>query len=106
MPWRFQERHTHTYTHLHIHTHLNKHTHTHTRKHDYINTWIHNVISSTYYYNYVYMAVRRRCTCSLQPRTMCLPSASFLRHFSLAVAGLRAPLSRFLEGALYKYPNK
>jgi len=25
-----------------------------------------------------------------------------LRHFSLAVAGLRAPLSRFLEGAIYK----
>jgi len=26
-------------------------------------------------------------------------------HFSLTVAGLRAPLSRFLEGALYKYPE-
>src|SRR6218665_1621725 len=34
-------------------------------------------------------------------RTACLPSASFLRHFSLAVARLRAPLSRFLEGSLY-----
>ena len=43
------------------------------------------------------------CACYL--RTMCLLSASFLRHFSLAVAGLRAPLSRFLEGALYKYPE-
>src|SRR6218665_963505 len=38
-------------------------------------------------------------------RTMCLLSASFLRHFSLTVAGLRAPLSRFLEGVLYKYPE-
>src|SRR6218665_1002892 len=38
-------------------------------------------------------------------RTTCLLSASFLRHFSLTVAGLRAPLSRFLEGALYKYPE-
>src|SRR6218665_88434 len=38
-------------------------------------------------------------------RTTCLPSASFLRHFSLTVAGLRAPLSRFLEGPLYKYPD-
>src|SRR6218665_2217078 len=37
-------------------------------------------------------------TCYL--RTTCLLSASFLRHFSLTVAGLRAPLSRFLEGAL------
>src|SRR6218665_3229586 len=37
--------------------------------------------------------------------TTCLLSASFLRHFSLTVAGLRAPLSRFLEGALYKYPE-
>ena len=37
-------------------------------------------------------------------RTTCILSASFLRHFSLTVAGLRAPLSRFLEGALYKYP--
>jgi len=27
------------------------------------------------------------------------------RDFSLTVAGLRAPLSRFLEGALYKYPE-
>src|SRR6218665_1457320 len=26
-------------------------------------------------------------------------------HLSLTVAGLRAPLSRFLEGALYKYPE-
>ena len=26
-------------------------------------------------------------------------------HFFLTVAGLRAPLSRFLEGALYKYPE-
>ena len=38
-------------------------------------------------------------------RTACPLSASFLRHFSLTVAGLRAPLSRFLEGALYKYPE-
>ena len=38
-------------------------------------------------------------------KTTCLPSASFLRHFSLTVAGLRAPLNRFLEGALYKYPE-
>ena len=38
-------------------------------------------------------------------KTMGLLSASFLRHFSLAVAGLKAPLSRFLEGALYKYPE-
>ena len=38
-------------------------------------------------------------------RTTCLLSASFLRHFSLTVAGLRAPLSRFLEGVLYKYPE-
>src|SRR6218665_1261520 len=41
-------------------------------------------------------------------RTTCLLSASVLRYFSLTVslhvAGLRAPLSRFLEGALYKYP--
>jgi len=38
---------------------------------------------------------------------MCLLSATFLRHFSLAVARLRVPLSRptFLEGALYKYPE-
>src|SRR6218665_260672 len=36
-------------------------------------------------------------------RTICLLSASFLRHFSFTVAGLRAPLSRFLEGALYIY---
>ena len=28
---------------------------------------------------------------------------SYLRQFSLVVAGLRAPLSRFLEGAPYKY---
>ena len=41
-----------------------------------------------------------RCACC--PGTMCVLSASF-RHFSLAVAGLRAPLSRFIEGALYKY---
>jgi len=33
----------------------------------------------------------------------CLLSASFLRDFSLAVGGLRAPLSGFLEGVLYKY---
>jgi len=39
------------------------------------------------------------------PGTTCLLSASFLRHLSLAVAGLSAPLSRFLEGALYKYPE-
>src|SRR6218665_107869 len=39
------------------------------------------------------------------PGTMCLLSASFLRHFSLAVAGLRALLSRFLERALYKNPE-
>src|SRR6218665_1027144 len=39
-------------------------------------------------------------------RTTRLLSASFLRHFSLTVAGLRAPLSRFLEGALYKYPER
>jgi len=32
--------------------------------------------------------------------------ASFLRHSSLAVAGLREPLSRFLEGVLYKYPER
>ena len=38
-------------------------------------------------------------------RTTCFLSASFLRHFSLTVAELRAPLSRFLEGALYKYPE-
>src|SRR6218665_1585748 len=38
-------------------------------------------------------------------RTTCPLSASFLRHFSLTVAGLRAPLSRFLEGVLYKYPE-
>src|SRR6218665_1912954 len=38
-------------------------------------------------------------------RTICLLAASFLRNFSLAVAGLRAPLSRFLEEALYKYPE-
>ena len=31
--------------------------------------------------------------------------SDYLRHFSLTVAGLRAPLSRFLEGALYKYPE-
>src|SRR6218665_3178603 len=43
--------------------------------------------------------------CACCPGTMCLPSASFLTHFSLDVAGLRAPLSRFLEGALYKYPE-
>src|SRR6218665_2333359 len=42
-------------------------------------------------------------TCYL--RTTCLLYARFLRHFSLTVAGLRAPLSRFLEGALYKYPE-
>ena len=35
----------------------------------------------------------------------CLLSARFLRHFFLTVAGLRATLSRFLEGALYKYPE-
>ena len=34
-----------------------------------------------------------------------LLSASFLRHVSLTIAGLRAPLSRFLEGVLYKYPE-
>jgi len=46
-----------------------------------------------------------RCACC--PGTICLLSASFLiTHFSLAVAGLRAPLSRFLEGALYKYPER
>ena len=38
------------------------------------------------------------CTCC--PGTMCLPSARFLRHFSLVVGGQRVPLSRFLEGAL------
>src|SRR6218665_1828691 len=38
-------------------------------------------------------------------RTTCLLSASFLRHLFLTVAGLRAPLSRFLEGVLYKYPE-
>jgi len=38
-------------------------------------------------------------------KTTCLLSASYLRHFSLTVAGLRALLSRFLEGALYKYPE-
>src|SRR6218665_1204025 len=37
--------------------------------------------------------------------TTCLLSASFSRHFSLTVAELRAPLSRFLEGASYKYPE-
>jgi len=26
--------------------------------------------------------------------------------FSLAIAGLKVPLSRFLEGALYKYPER
>src|SRR6218665_3089761 len=36
------------------------------------------------------------CACCLG--TTCLLSASFSRHFSLTVAGLRAPLSRFLEG--------
>ena len=41
-----------------------------------------------------------RCAC--HSRAICLLSASFLRHFSLAIAGL-APLSRFLEGALYEY---
>src|SRR6218665_898521 len=41
----------------------------------------------------------------LLPGTMCLISAkSFLSHFSMVVAVLRAPLSRFLEGAQYKYP--
>ena len=44
-----------------------------------------------------------RCACCLT--TMCLPSGSYLRHFSLALTGLRAPLSRFLEGELYKYPE-
>ena len=46
-----------------------------------------------------------RCACC--HGTMFLPSASFLRHFSLAVSELRAPLSlsRFLEQALYKYPE-
>src|SRR6218665_377993 len=41
----------------------------------------------------------------LLPGTMCLLSASFVGHFSLTVAGLRAPLNRFLEGALYEYPE-
>src|SRR6218665_3245185 len=41
--------------------------------------------------------------CAWCSGTTRLLSASFLRHFSLAVAGLRAHLSRFLEGALYKY---
>src|SRR6218665_653631 len=44
-------------------------------------------------------------TLRLLPQNKCLLSASFLRHFSLTVAGLRAPLSRFLEGALYKFPE-
>ena len=43
--------------------------------------------------------------CACCPGTTCFLSASFLRHFSLAIAGLRAPLSRFLEGALHKYPE-
>src|SRR6218665_2648406 len=43
------------------------------------------------------------CACCLG--TMCLLFASYLRHFSLAVAGLIAPLSRFFEGALYRYPE-
>ena len=34
---------------------------------------------------------------------MSLLSTSFLRNFSLAVGGLRAPVSRFLWRALYKY---
>src|SRR6218665_232563 len=38
-------------------------------------------------------------------RTTCLLSASFLRHFSVTVAGLSRFLSRFLEWGLYKYPE-
>ena len=41
--------------------------------------------------------------CACWPRTMCLLSASFFSYFHLAVAGLRAPLNRFLKEALYKY---
>jgi len=41
--------------------------------------------------------------CACGAGIMCLLSTNFLRHFSLVIAGLRAPLSRFLEGALYKY---
>ena len=43
-------------------------------------------------------------TLHLLPGTTCLLSASFFKT-SLAVAGLVAPLSRFLKGALYKYPE-
>ena len=43
--------------------------------------------------------------CACCPGTMCLPSTIFLRHFSLAVTGLLALLSRFLERALYKHPE-
>ena len=38
-------------------------------------------------------------------QTLCKDRRATLRHFSLTVAGLRVPLSRFLEGALYKYPE-
>src|SRR6218665_2717764 len=39
-------------------------------------------------------------------RATCLLSASFLRHFSMTVAGLRAPLSRFLEGRYMNIRNE
>src|SRR6218665_2253822 len=41
------------------------------------------------------------CTLRLLPRNNVSPSASFLRHSSLVVAGLRAPLSRVLEEAIF-----
>src|SRR6218665_3942801 len=42
-----------------------------------------------------------RIHCACCPGTMS-PSASFLRHSSLAAAGLRAPLSRVLEEAIFR----
>ena len=41
----------------------------------------------------------------LLPRNNVSSFCKPLKTFSLTVAGLRAPLSRFLEGTLYKYPE-
>jgi len=45
-------------------------------------------------------------TLRLLPGTTCLLSASFLKHFSLAVAGLRAPLVGFFRGRYINIRNE
>ena len=73
------------------------------------NISINSFIHSGYFYSTSSNPQLLRCAPDYRIDTVseltCLLSASYLRHFSLTVAGLIAPLSRFLEGALYKYPE-